>query len=132
MKGKITDEVSIEEMRTLREEGLSNREIGRRLDVSYETVRKYLGNQPKGIRAVYGSLRRPVEEAPVTPVTPQHTLQMEIQTTCYKGECARYTVDSMGMVEIRMMGSEDPKPITINKDRLQTYILELMDLYNML
>ena len=50
MKPKITEEISINEMRQLRADGLSNKEITERLEICYPTVLKYLGKQPKGLR----------------------------------------------------------------------------------
>ena len=39
----------------MRGDGLTNRQIAERLDISYGTVKRYIGNQPKGLRAEYGS-----------------------------------------------------------------------------
>ena len=50
MKPKITEEISINEMRQLRADGLSNKEIAERLGICYPTILKYLGKQPKGLR----------------------------------------------------------------------------------
>lgn len=43
MRRKI--DVTAGEMLELREQGLSNHDIARSLDISYETVRRYIGNQ---------------------------------------------------------------------------------------
>lgn len=51
-KRNLIDEVSINEMREMRElQGMSNQEIADALDVSYITVYKYIGKQPKEISA---------------------------------------------------------------------------------
>lgn len=43
MQGKAMSATDVMRMRTLREEGLSNRKIALELGVSYETVHRYLG-----------------------------------------------------------------------------------------
>lgn len=46
MRGKsILQDVSIDEMMELRNEGYSNHEIAELLDCSYQTVKRYIGNQ---------------------------------------------------------------------------------------
>lgn len=49
MKRSLLGEVSISEMRALREQGASNKEIAESLDVSYATVYTYIGKQPNEI-----------------------------------------------------------------------------------
>lgn len=50
MKPKITEEIGINEMRQLRADGLSNKEIAEQLGICYQTILRYLGKQPKGLR----------------------------------------------------------------------------------
>ena len=40
-------DVSMAELHQLREDGMTNREIAEHLDVSYATIYRYLGKQPK-------------------------------------------------------------------------------------
>lgn len=47
IKAKLTDSVSISEIMTLREQGLSMKEIASRLDTSVTTIRKYIGPSRK-------------------------------------------------------------------------------------
>lgn len=44
---KLLNDVSIEELREMRNEGMSNREIAESLGVSVPTIHRYIGNQPK-------------------------------------------------------------------------------------
>ena len=53
-------------------------------------------------------------------------LVIELQVTNYAGQSARYKVTNMGTVEI--IGG----PEKLNKDELQTYIVELMEIYSQL
>ena len=56
MQGKAMSATDVMRMRTLREEGLSNRKIALELGVSYETVHRHLGRQPDGVRSNYGEI----------------------------------------------------------------------------
>lgn len=55
-------EVSQSELLHMREDGMSNQEIAKSLDVSYQTVLRLIGKQP-------ASLRKPVVRASVAPIT---------------------------------------------------------------
>ena len=44
------DDVTIDELLHMREQGMTNRQIAEMLDVGYETVKRYIGKQPKGVR----------------------------------------------------------------------------------
>lgn len=51
MTKKLLDEISIQELREMREiEGLSNGEIAERLGVSCSTIYKHIGGHPNGVR----------------------------------------------------------------------------------
>ena len=51
MYESLLNQVSVHEMMEMREnEGMSNREIAEALGTTQTTVRKYIGNQPKGMR----------------------------------------------------------------------------------
>ena len=47
---KLTDDVSMDELLQMRQDGMSNQEIANRLGVSKATVYRHLGARPKGIR----------------------------------------------------------------------------------
>lgn len=51
---KLTDSVSVEEMLTMRECGLCNAEIAKRLDTTPATIYKYIGKQPKELNRPSG------------------------------------------------------------------------------
>ena len=44
---RLSKDVSTSEMLRLREEGMSNRQIAAQLDVSYNTILKYIGKEPR-------------------------------------------------------------------------------------
>ena len=50
MKGKLIDDVSIAEMQKMREAGMTNQDIANALDVSYQSVYRYIGKQPGTMR----------------------------------------------------------------------------------
>ena len=61
---KLTDSVSVEEMLTMRECGLCNAEIAKRLDTTPTTIYKYIGKQPKELNRPTGwAGRRAKQEA---------------------------------------------------------------------
>lgn len=47
---RLSMDVSTSEMLRLREEGMSNRQIAAQLDVSYNTILKYIGKEPRNPR----------------------------------------------------------------------------------
>ena len=64
---KLTDSVSISELLTMREQGLTNYQIAERLGVTYRTIVSYIGKQPEGLRAPMGSRKRPKPPAAIEP-----------------------------------------------------------------
>lgn len=66
MRGRsILDDVTIDELLQMREQGMTNAEIADALDVGVNTVVRYIGKQPKG-------LRKPYERKEPRPVEPKH------------------------------------------------------------
>lgn len=61
-KRPLTDTVSLQELQTMRERGMTNREIAQSLDVGYSTICHYLGRQPKEMRATPGTYTRKESE----------------------------------------------------------------------
>ena len=49
MSRPLTKEISVSEMMTMRESGMSNEEIANSLDVSVMTIYRYIGKQPREI-----------------------------------------------------------------------------------
>lgn len=60
---KLTDSVSVEEMLTMRECGLCNAEIAKRLDTTPATIYKYIGKQPKELNKPTGWAARQAKQA---------------------------------------------------------------------
>lgn len=58
---KLTDSISLQELRQMREDGLNNTEIGRLLDVGPQVVGRYLGPNPLGT-AEMRAVRREKEQ----------------------------------------------------------------------
>lgn len=125
MYKRIDSEVSQQEMMRLREEGLTNKQIADRLDLCTRTVVRYIGTQPKGLRAPNGSASakaNDVEKPKV--IAPKCTLKIDLQVTNYAEEIANYKVTSLGTVEIT------GAPERLGAEELQKYILELMEIYS--
>ena len=64
---RMDKQISREEMLQMRENGMTNKEIARSLDISYATVHRYIGSQPQGLRADYGSVVAYVHSTPKEP-----------------------------------------------------------------
>lgn len=65
MRGhKITNEVSVQELLGLREEGYTNREIAELTEISYQTVCKYIGRCPRSAVRTSQKQEAPAQEAP--------------------------------------------------------------------
>ena len=60
---KLTDSVSVEEMLTMRECGLGNAEIAKRLDTTPATIYKYIGKQPRELNKPSGWAARQAKQA---------------------------------------------------------------------
>lgn len=116
----------------MRGDGLTNRQIAERLDISYGTVKRYIGNQPKGLRAEYGSYATRVKG--VEEVTgpkrmdeadePRAELTLYQRTDIYWGKELKYAV-SGEHVKIRQ---HDDEIHLQNIAELDTLIQELMHL----
>ena len=115
-KPKLTDSVSVEELLTMRENGMSNHQIANALDISYATVVRYIGKAP--FRKP-GSGKKPVEKQE----EPKSTLTLELQVTSYSGKFARYRLMSTGQVEMTI------DDLNLSKNELEKFIVELMDIY---
>ncbi len=59
---KLTDSVSVEEMITMRECGLGNAEIAKRLDTTVATIYKYIVKQPKELNKPKGWAARKAKQ----------------------------------------------------------------------
>ena len=107
MRAKLTDTISVAELQKMRDTGMSNREIAESLDVSYQTICRYLGKAPKELRKPYEHKwevtqkgARPIAEQVDEPLVPAR-LVVDSQITELVSEYHHYVVDhKSGMVEI--------------------------------
>lgn len=85
---KLSNSVSVSELMHMREElGMTNKQIAERLGISYMTVKRYIGNQPEGMRAAPKRKEKPlppvetvaVEPAPVLSFTERLAAMQEKQ-----------------------------------------------------
>lgn len=127
---KLTESISVQEMQQMRDEGLSNAQIAKRLDVSYTTVRKYLGRAD--FRAPYGSCKKPEDVQEEKPVLLKKLMHIEE----FMGEKNRYTVNIDGKTvtvkQLENSGPLDYKPNTYDKASLERHISELLDILAMI
>ena len=135
MYKSIISEVSLEEMKTMRQNGMTNRQIADSLGVSYKSVYKYLGKQPDMLRAVPGTyssaVHGMVEQKPVsTTLSKKSGLKLVMQTSVVAGEFNQYTINNFGNVEIRR-NSENAN-LRLDFDGMEKYITELMEVYSMM
>lgn len=103
----LSKEVSREELLHMREEGLTNKQIAERLGCNYYTVLRYIGKQPDGMRADYGSIAAKVTDLQMEGPKPEpkRRLTMSIRKTRYYGENGtKYNVYSTGQVDIDREG----------------------------
>lgn len=130
---KLTDEVSLQELQQMRAEGLTNKQIAERLDTTSNTILKYLGPQPEGLRAPYGAYTTRVTEAePVKAPTAGRSLSVktEYTRTWYAGEAYEYMVESTGAVEIRQWDGEHV--LRVGASQFDVMLKELLDIAWML
>lgn len=119
MKRKFIDDVSISEMQKMREAGMTNQDIANALDVSYQTVYKYIGQQPQGMRKRYARIGAQVkEEEAAHLVVTYRTVELE-------GEFAAYSICA-GMVTINFDSLNES--LKLKKEGIETLIAELKEI----
>lgn len=126
---KLTESISVQELQQMREEGLSNMQIAKRLDVSYATVRKYLGKAD--FRAPYGSCKKPEDVPEKKPVLLKKLMHIEE----FMGEKNKYTVSiDTKTVTVKQLGNGpvDFDHTTYDKASLERHISELLDILAMI
>ena len=123
---KLIDDVSISEMRKMREQGMSNKEIAASLEVSDVTIYRYIGRQ--GCRMESGAWSKPVErqakpvaEVPEKPVVPR--LQMRVTS-----EKLQYTADSGTVIKMAAQYSEETVVVGIGAEKLTVRVADLREL----
>ena len=110
---KVTPKL-VEDMQTYRELGLSNIQIAKEMNISRGTVRKYLGNQPAGVRSEYGSIaahatgdsyvktlkEKDVQKEPAPIIVPS-VLNLSSIVTTFKGNSGiKYKLNGSNQVQI--------------------------------
>lgn len=104
MYKKLNDEVSVHEMRELRKDGLTNRQIAEKLDCSHQTVLKYIGKQPEGMRGACKPHRENQEpKQPPAPLSPESRLQLFSRS--YRGKFAEFVLSREDVI-ITFAGTE--------------------------
>lgn len=110
---KLTDSVSVEELLTMRECGLGNAEIAKRLDTSPATIYKYIGKQPKELNKPTGYHAHKARQSPVKPTNVVEAAQ---SVTLDEDE----NIDIFGVKEL-----PDAKPVpvvfTCDADKLNAW-----------
>ena len=140
MKALMKD-VSIDELKQLREEGYSNREIADCLDVSEPTIYRYLGRNPKAIisrvrsearRKIHGEplegpkpvrLKAPAHEQPEQPQNA--VLSVKGRKIDLEGMICRYTVFAGKEPCMVMISRGDDRSITLKIDDLQDFDFDM-------
>ncbi len=94
MRRKLLDDVTIQEMLTMRESGMTNDDIANALGVSYPTVYRAIGKQPSRGGWVARSIH--VKTQRVEAQTEEHDAVLPVvnRVTSLAGKWATYSVDA--------------------------------------
>ena len=144
MPRKLSNDVSIQEMQQMRDDGMSNAEIAEQLDVCVDTVRKYLGKQPAGMRRARRTSKQQVclpppapailfEEPEPEPEVVSHEiggLRVVSRIMHLESSSARYMI-SNNVVKITSRDVDMPV-ITLTKDELDGVVAELLEVLDMM
>lgn len=153
MSRKLSNDVSIQELLRMREDGMSNAEIAEQLDVHVSTIYNYIGKQPAGMRRPHPS-KRSVDVLPPAILfgelelepeveEPESKPEVEVETPFEKSELrvvsrithlesfsARYMI-SNGVVKITSKDMDMPV-ITFSKEELDGVVAELLEVLDMM
>lgn len=94
-------DMSYGELMHMRKDGMSNQEIAKVLDVSYQTVLRQIGKQPSGMRKAYSrNIPAPVNSAPIIETVaktdaniPEACLAVVGRSVYLMGNAAEYSID---------------------------------------
>lgn len=123
MKNRITDSISVQEMLEMREQGLSNREISERLDISYASVCRYIGRNPR-TSAENKEIQASHDHKPVRLKTTSKMVELEGESTSFKVDIMKKTVMVIGLD-----GLDD---VVLSKAQFLNLILEMKEVAEML
>lgn len=90
---KLTDDVSMDELLQMRQDGMSNQEIANRLGVSKATIYRHLGAQPKGIRHSRMKVDAPAMPAKQDEEKPAQASRLSPCRQAWEGRACRLEVD---------------------------------------
>lgn len=112
MRGKrLLDEVTVDELMQMREgQGMTNQQIADALDVNVNVIRRYIGNQPKGIRKPreYKAEEPKKQEAAPAPAA-SACLVVQNREIELKGVCGSYMIDCKNRqmyADVNLFGEE--------------------------
>lgn len=90
---KLTDDVSMDELLQMRQDGMSNQEIANRLGVSNTTIYNYLGRQPAGMRYSRMKVDAPALPAKQNEEKPAQASRLAPCSQVWEGKACRLEVD---------------------------------------
>lgn len=121
-------DLSKSELLSMRESGMSNREIADSLAVSYNTVLRLIGKQPNGLRAMRGGATTNTDFLNKSMNLPQEPdiacLAVEKSDLYLTGAVARYRLHP-DRDRVTIIDEEYEELYAIDADKLETFIREL-------
>lgn len=119
---RLLNDVTIEELKTMRENGMSNQQIADALGVHYTTILAHLGPQPKDMKRSYTRKAKPAPAPAPEPEEETVGLVVQNKKIDLDGLFARYCVDCK-KGEILIEISETM--VLIRRENLDDFINEL-------
>lgn len=105
----MLDDVTIDEMLQMREQGMGNQDIADALGTTVATVRKYIGNQPKELYKARGGYHPPKPKKEPEPEPSTAFLVVQNREIELHGLQGKYMVDCKGrsvLVDINIFGEQ--------------------------